>query len=179
MVSVFSAADVIPKPIWSAKRSRKSVEATQAVRLIKTKLVCSFYAKDHLWEKRFHSFLGRQPSIFQAKRPVGKLLQFGVMSRHDNGFAISLQHLQYLLYFLYIRYIQISRWLISKNKHGIVRQGAGKRYALLFAPTQLGWKMICPRLQTHRLQQFYDARLYFRLDFSDLFHWKCNIFRYR
>ena len=87
MVNDFSAVDVIPKPIWSAKRSRKSVEATHAVRLIKTKLVCSFLRRRSFTGKKVSLIFGRQRTVLQTQRPVGKLHQFWVMSRHDNCFA--------------------------------------------------------------------------------------------
>jgi hypothetical protein len=39
IVKVFCALDVMPEPIWSLKSSRKSVAATQAVKLSRVKPV--------------------------------------------------------------------------------------------------------------------------------------------
>ncbi|MDX1814043.1 MAG: hypothetical protein R3319_04565 [Candidatus Bathyarchaeia archaeon] len=72
-VVIISAVDATPKPTRSLMRIKKSVEATLNVTVATVRVVCSFLRNRSFTGKKVSLILARQPPVFQAHGPVGKL----------------------------------------------------------------------------------------------------------
>jgi hypothetical protein len=71
VVSLSSTIDDMPNPIFCAKRSRKSVEATHSAKLMITRLVCIFLRSRSLIEKEVSLIFTNQPAVFQTEFLLG------------------------------------------------------------------------------------------------------------
>ena len=63
-VSLPSTIDEMPNPVLCANNSRKSVEATDSVRLMITRLVCIFLRSKSFIEKEVSLIFTHQPAVF-------------------------------------------------------------------------------------------------------------------
>lgn len=77
-----------PEPMFSAKRSRKSVDPTESARLTTTKVVCNFLLSRSLTGNAVSLMPIHQLASFQPQTLIGSLEYSLVMSGNYDSFSI-------------------------------------------------------------------------------------------
>lgn len=95
-MSLSSTKDEMPRPVLSANRSKKTVEATHEARLRMTRLVCIFLRSKSFTENAVSLVSNDQSPFFKDLLLMGQLYYMRVMCSDDNCFPSALHGFQYL-----------------------------------------------------------------------------------